>query len=193
MRLIAWASGGTFNKPCYHPPETMKIRTLSLRIFVIGLFVLSCVWLLASFGTLAYSVVSPPRDLVSIVGALEGRAQAPAMAVPAVQQINEQVGSLRRAFRVGYHVETSATLSLKSSSTETTTQVSYMAWFQKRSAPMLLLIQRLESNGVIQEYDIAEGAPLSLVAAYVYPLVFFAFALFVVRRYGRSGKTETPE
>jgi hypothetical protein len=115
------------------------------------------------------------------------------MAAPAVQQINAQVGILRKAFRVGYHVGASAALSAKGSNTSKTVQISYIAWFEKRPAPMLLLVERSESNGAVQEYDIEEGAPMSLVAAYAYPLVFFAFSLFVARRYGRAEKPQVPK
>jgi hypothetical protein len=160
---------------------------------VIGLFVLSSLWLLIGVVTILYSIVSPPRDLQEIGRALQDHGTAPPQATAIVQQTIDSAGILRRAVRVGYHVETSATLNVKGSHSSRTTQVAYVAWFQNISKPILLLIERSETDGVFQSYRIAEGAPLSLVSAYAYPLIAFGLSLYLVRRYGRREVDPTPD
>jgi hypothetical protein len=165
---------------------------LSLRVFVIGMLVLSSLWLLLGFVPILYSIVYPPRDLEAIVRALEVRGTAPPQAAAIVQQTIASAGTLRRGVRIGYHVEASATLNVKSSHSSKTTQVAYVAWFQNLSKPILLLIERSETDGVFQSYGIGEGAPMSLVGAYAYPLIAFGVSLFLVRRYGRRKVGPTP-
>jgi hypothetical protein len=162
---------------------------LSLRVFVIGLLVLSSLWLLLGFVPLLYSIVFPPRDLQEIVRALEARGTAPPQAAAIVQQTIDSVGTLRRTVRVGYHVQASATMNVKASHTSRTTQVAYVAWFQNLSKPLLLLIERSEGDGVFQSYSIEQGAPMSLVSAYAYPLIAFGLSLYLVRRYGRRPRS----
>lgn len=166
---------------------------LSLRVFVIGLLVLSSLWVLLGFVPIMYSIVFPPRDLQEIVRALEVRGTVSPQAAAIVQQTIDSAGTLRRAVRVGYHVQASATLNVKSSHSSKTTQVAYVAWFQNLSKPILLLIERSETDGVFQSYRIDEGAPMSLVGAYAYPLIALGLSLYLVRRYGRREIDPTPD
>jgi hypothetical protein len=151
---------------------------LSLRIFIIGLLVLSSFWVAATFLPVLYSVLFPPHDIQGIVRALEGKGGAPpGPATTVVEEIRALAGPLRRAWQVGYHSEVSATFQVNNSHTSRTTQASYIAWFQKNPKPILLLVERTETDGVLQGYRINQGAPLSLVGSFAYPLVLFAFSL----------------
>jgi hypothetical protein len=96
---------------------------------------------------------------------------------PAAGEIIAEAGPLRRALQVGYHSEVSATFQLNNSHASRTTQVAYIAWFQKSPKPILLLVERTETDGVLQGYRINQGAPMSLVGGAAFPLVFFAFSL----------------
>lgn len=166
---------------------------LSLRVFVIGLLVLSSLWVLLGFVPILYSIVFPPRDLQEIVGALKARRSAPPQAAAIVQQTIDSVGNLRRAVRVGYHIQAAATMNVNGSHTSRTTQVAYVAWFQNLSKPILLLIERSETDGVFQNYAIEQGAPMSLVTAYAYPLIALGLSLYLVRRYGRRALETTSD
>jgi hypothetical protein len=155
----------------------MLVR-LSLRVFIIGLLALSSLWVAAGFLPLVYSMLFPPRDIQQIVRALEGKGNAPpGPATTVVEEMLGLAGPLRRALQVGYHVEVSATFRLNNSHTTRTTQLSYIAWFQKIPGPMLLLVERTETDGVLESYQINQGAPMSLIGSYASPLLVFAFSL----------------
>jgi hypothetical protein len=155
---------------------------LSLRIFVIGLLVLSSLWVVATFLPILYSMLFPPRDIQEIVRALKAQGNAPQEAATIVEETIASVGPLQRTLQVGYHTGASVTLRHNDSHTSRTTQVAYVAWFQKIPKPILLLITRSETDGVFQSYRLDEGAPMSLVRGYAFPLVTFAFSLFLFRR-----------
>ncbi len=155
---------------------------LSVRMFVIGLLVLSSLWVAATFLPILYSVVSPPRDIRDIVLALETRASAPPDARATVEQTIASAGPLRRALQVGYYSGYAATLRHNNSHASRTIQVAYVAWFQNIPKPILLLITRSETDGVFQGYQLEEGAPMSLVGGYAFPLMTFALALVLFRR-----------
>lgn len=151
---------------------------LSLRVFIIGLLVLSSLWVAATLLPVLYSVLFPPRDIQVIVRALEGKGSPPpGPGTTVVTETMAEAGPLRRALQVGYHTEVSATFRLNNSHTSETTQVSYVAWFQKIPKPILLLVERTEMDGVLQGYRINQGAPMSLVGSLAFPLVVFAFSL----------------
>ena len=156
---------------------------LSLRVFIVGLLVLSSLWVADTFLPIFYSMVFPPRDIHGIVLALEHRGNAsPGMATTVAEQVIAQAGPMRKAWQVGYHSEVSATWQLHKSHTDRTTQVAYVAWFQKLSKPTLILIERSETDGVVQGYRINEGEPMGYVRGYGLPLAVFVFSLVVFLR-----------
>jgi hypothetical protein len=153
---------------------------LSLRVFIVGFLVLSTLWVAVAFLPMLYSKLFPPRDIHAIVNALEGQNEAPpGPATTVVEQTRAQAGVLRRAVQVGYHTEVSITVRYNESRSNRKTQVSYIAWFDKFPNPMLLLITRSETAGILQGYEINEGAPMSLVGSYALPLLIFVFSLFL--------------
>lgn len=150
--------------------------------FVIGFLVISSLWMAVTFLPVLYSIAFPPRDLRQIMLALESGGDSPSVASPAVAEVVASAGFARRAIPVGYYSGVSATLKHNDSHTDRTIQVSYVAWFQKMPHPILLLITRSETDGVLEEYRIDEGAPMSLVRAYALPMDMFVFSLFLYRR-----------
>jgi len=135
---------------------------------------------LATFLPVVYSLFFPPRDIQQIVRALEMREKLPPQLDSLAQQMIAQVGPLKRALQIGYHVGVSETIRYHASHSSKTTQVSYIAWFQKLPKPILLLIMRNETDGVVDSYDIEQGAPMSVVGALAAPVLTFAFSLFLV-------------
>ncbi|MFI5107234.1 MAG: hypothetical protein ACHP78_00140 [Terriglobales bacterium] len=61
--------------------------------------------------------------------------------------------------------------------------MSYLAWFQKIPKPLILLINRYESDGVLH-YEIAEaeGGLVTFVRGYVLPLLALGVSLYLVHR-----------
>jgi hypothetical protein len=164
---------------------------LSLRVFIIGLLMLSSLWVAATFLPIVYSMLFPPQDIQEIVRALKTQGNAPPVAATMVAQTIASVGPLQRTLQIGYYSGVSATLHVHDSHTSGTKQVAYIAWFQKLPKPMLLLITRSETDGVLQGYRLDEGAPMSFVPGYSFPLVMFAFSLFLFRRRKSPMLTDT--
>jgi hypothetical protein len=158
----------------------LKLRP---RTFAIGLLVFSSLWVAATLLPLLYSVFFPPGDLRGIVRALEMRGTAPPQATAIVQQTIAEAGPLRRAVQVGFYSGIAATFRLHASHYTKKTQVSYLAWFQKIRKPLILVIDRYESDGVLH-YEIAEaeGGPVGFARLYVLPLLALGVSLYLVRR-----------
>ena len=155
---------------------------LSLRTFIIGLFVASTLWMLVTFLPVVYSMIFPPRDLQQIVRALELRETSALDVAPAVQQVIAQAGPLKRAVHVGYHVGVTETIQHLQSHRSKTTQMAYIAWFGKLPKPILLLIMRNEVDGALDSYDIYQGTPMSMVTGFAYPILLFAISLYLLRK-----------
>lgn len=94
--------------------------------------------------------------------------------------------------QVGYHVGVAETIQYQASHKSKTTQLSYIAWFKNLRKPILLLIMRNEKDGVLDSYDIEEGAPMSLVSAFAFPVVTFAFSLFLLLKKKSPMLTDKP-
>lgn len=159
----------------------MFIR-LSPRTFWILLFVLSGLWLGASVFTVLYGIFSPAANFQEIVRALEMRGEPPLQAASAIQQTIIAVGPMQRAVQVGYYSKVTLTLQLGAKRKEKRTQASYIAWFQKVQKPILLILERNETDGVVQGYVIAEGEPMSIARSFAAKLLLFAFSLYMVIR-----------
>jgi hypothetical protein len=72
---------------------------------LIGLLVLSSLWVVITFLPLLYSILFPPRDIQEIVRALEERGTVSPQIATAVQETIASTGPLRRAVQVGYYSE----------------------------------------------------------------------------------------
>lgn len=155
---------------------------LRLRTFWIVLLVLSGVWVADVFGPLIYSVLSPKADLQDIVHALEGHGAPPPQVSAAVQGTIASAGTLQRAIQLGYYSGVTATFQLNASHTTRKTQVSYLAWFQKLPKPTILIINRYQTDGGSQNYEIGEGDIGSFARVLGFPLLALAFLIFVVRK-----------
>jgi hypothetical protein len=149
--------------------------------YAIILVALSSLWMCAMFLPLLYSVVFPNNDLRGIVYALEERGAAPAKAADIVKETLATAGPLRRAVQVGYYSGVTATVRISGSQASNRKQASYLAWFQKRSKPLLLVITRDEGGGSTAFY-ISEGKISGMVRSYSLPTLLFGVSLFLMRR-----------
>jgi hypothetical protein len=156
---------------------------LRLQTFWIILLVLSSLWVVAVFGPLVYSVLSPTEDLSAIVRALQGREVPPSKAGTIVQLVLEQGGPLGRAFQVGHYADGSVILQNGASHTTTKVSDTYIAWFRKFPKPILMMVQRYDEDGVLQRYEIHSADSVSpLARAYALPVVALAVSIYLVRK-----------
>jgi hypothetical protein len=154
---------------------------LNLRTFWIVLLVLTSLWVLAVFGPLLYSVLSPTTDLRAIVLALQRRGPPPPNAAPLVQQIFEQGGLLGRAIHVGHYAGGSVALQNGASHTMSEIADSYIAWFQKIPKPMMLVVRRDSADGILQDYKIDSGDVTAFLSrGFIPPLLSWAVSLYLV-------------
>jgi hypothetical protein len=156
-----------------------KIR---LRTFWILLLVLSGLWVADVFGPVIYSFLSPKPDFQDIVHALEGSGTPPPQASAAVQGTMASDGPLQRAIQISYYAKVTATFQFNASHTTRKTQVAYLAWFQRFPKPTILIINRNQTDGGLQDYEIGEGEIGNIAWGLGLPLLAFAFAIFAVRK-----------
>jgi hypothetical protein len=155
---------------------------LRLRTLWIVLLVLSSLWVADVFGPLIYSVLSPKADFQDIVHVLEGHGTPPPQVTAPVQETIASAGTLQRAIQVGYYSGVTATFQLNASHATRKTQVSYLAWFQKLPKPTILVINRYQTDGGSQNYEIGEGDIGSFARVLGLPLLALVFSIFAVRK-----------
>jgi hypothetical protein len=129
-----------------------------------------------------YSVMFPNKDLQGVVYALEERGTAPQEAIAVVQETIATAGPLTRAMPVAYYSGMTTTVRVSGSQTSKVKQASYVAWFQRRLKPLLLLIAVHEGEQGQKVYEINEGEPMFMVRGYTLPVLVFGVSLFLVRR-----------
>ena len=154
------------------------IRILSSRAASIVLLVLSAAWALATFGPLFYSLFFPTKDIQDIIQALEGRKTLSEELVPLVQQLTATNGKLKHAILVNAYWHLSGDYNVKTSQSEKITQLSYLAWFQKRSKPTILIVTRTVTNDSDLNFAVAEGDPLATLRDYFPPILLLALSVF---------------
>jgi len=131
---------------------------------------------------LFYSMFFPNQDIQQIQRALEGRATLPEPLAPLAQHVTTAVGPLHRAIQVGAYWHTSADYNIKQTHTIKETQLSYLAWFQKRSRPTILVFTRTETDGSQLSFDIDEGSVSATVRAYLLPAIVLAVSVYWFRK-----------
>jgi hypothetical protein len=146
------------------------------------LFVLSGLWMCVVFLALLHYIVFPSEDLQGIVHALQQQGPAPVAAESMVQETIAAVGPLIRALPVAFYSGGTATIRSGRSKTSSKKQASYVAWFQKRSKPLLLLVTCIEDDEGRKSFRIEEGEPIFLIRGYTLPVLAFGTMLFLVLR-----------
>jgi hypothetical protein len=153
--------------------------------YAIILLALSILFLGTTFLPFLYSILFPNDDLQRVVSALEDRGAPPLDADSVVQEAKNAAGLLTKAIPVGYYSGMSARFHLNGSPSPERikeSQVTYIAWFQKRSKPMVMAITLYENEGGQKAYGISEGNPVILVRGYGVPILLFGVALFLARK-----------
>ncbi|MBZ5662143.1 MAG: hypothetical protein LAO08_17215 [Acidobacteriia bacterium] len=155
---------------------------LGRRGFCIILLVISSLWVSDVFLPILYAVAFPAADFREIVQALELRGTSPPEATIAVQRVIAAAGPLRRAALVSTYSKVGVTLQLGAKHQTKRTQEGYIAWFENRHKPILLLIEHTQIDNSVKTYEIGEGEPTSVIRALGFPLLALAISAYMVRR-----------
>ena len=158
------------------------------RVVPLALLVISCLWMAAAVSSLFYSLLFPNADIRHIVRALEGRETLRSDLAPLAEATNS-VGRLKRAIQVAAYVGASVDYKYGESHTTKTTQLSYLAWFEKRSKPTILVVSRTETDGSQLHFDISEDNPFDTVRFYFVPAAVLAVSIYWFRR--KRSKSDT--
>jgi uncharacterized protein (DUF952 family) len=145
------------------------------------LLVLSIVWTAVAICPLLYSLLFPTQDIQRIVRALEGSETLGEDLAPLTQQVTNSAGRLRRAIQVGAFWRISGDYNIKTSHSSKSAQLSYLAWFEKRSNPIILIVTRTDVDGSRLRYEINEGDPLRTLRFYLLPVAALVFSVFWFR------------
>ena len=132
---------------------------------------------------LCYSLLFPNPEIRHIVRAFEGREDLEGLLAP-LASVTNSVGRLKRAIQVTAYWGVSAEHKGGESHTTKTAEVSYLAWFEKRSKPTILVVTRTQVDNSRARFDTDEGSLLRTLRIYLVPAVALAFSVywFVSRR-----------
>jgi len=167
----------------------LKLRSRALPIV---LLVFSSLWTAGAVLPLFYSLLVPDRDIQRIVRALEGRETLPEALAPLAQQVVDTAGHVKRAIQVGVYWHVEADYNIKKSHKTKKTQISYLAWFERRAEPTILIVTRREVDGAELYFNIDEGEPNYLLRFYLLPLSVLAFSIYWFRRRSSAPRDEHP-
>lgn len=167
----------------------------SRPIYAIILFALSVIYMCTTFLPLLYSLLFPNEDIEQVVAALKEAGPAPLDAENVVQEAKSAVGPLTKAIQVGSGYTLNKGFHLSGAHEETSvreTAYVYIAWFEKRSKPMLVSIALYANDAGQKAYQISEVNGMSVVRAYAIPVLLFAVSLFLMSRRKSSRQTSWP-
>lgn len=117
-----------------------------------------------------------------LVRALEGRETARKELSSLVQGIVNSTGFLKRAIRVSAYYGVSAEYKARQSHSSKEIEAAYLAWFEKRSKPTILVVHLSEIDGVTLQFNIYESSPIVHARMLLLPLLALAFSLYWFRK-----------
>jgi hypothetical protein len=144
--------------------------------------ILSVLWTAGVYFPFFYSLTSPNHDIQHLVGALQGHETARQELSSYVQNTIDSSGQLKHVVRVAAYYGASAEYKLQRAHTSKETEYAYLAWFEKRSKPTILVINLSEIDGSRLRFNMREGEPLGLARVLMTPLLAFSLSLYWFRR-----------
>lgn len=154
----------------------MFIR-LKGRAVPLALLVIASLWMALVIYPLFYSSLFPNPDIQHIVRAFEGketlRADLAALADATISS-----GPLKRAIPVAAYLGASAEYKHGESHRTKTAELCYLAWFEKRAKPTILVITRTETDGSRVHFEVSEDTPLDILRSYLLPAVVLAISIY---------------
>jgi len=164
---------------------------VSRRAAPVLFLVLSALWTSGVYFPFFYSLSIPNHEIQNLVGALEGHQSARQELSSLVQNTVDSFGHLKRAIRVAAYYGASAEYKMNQSHTSKKTEYAYLAWFEKRSRPTVLVVNLSEIDGSVLRFNIHESEPLALAQTLILPLIVLSFAFYWFRRNRASGHKES--
>ena len=152
---------------------------LSSRAAPAVLLVLSSLWMALTVSPLLYSLLFPNPDIKHIVSALKGKEILSGDVGRLVQQVTGSVGQMRRAIQVTAY--SSVEYKIVEPRKTRKTQVSYLAWFEKQSGPMLFVITRTQVDDSSLTIR-ADRGDLGTLRLYLAPALLVTFSFYWFRQ-----------
>ena len=153
---------------------------MSSRAAPVVLLVLSALWMAATVFPFFYCLLFPNADIEHLVGGLEGRETLSGDMARIVQQVTGSVGQLKRAIPIAAYF--SAEYKVRTPHATKTTEVSYLAWFEERPKPTILVVTRTEVDDSSVSVRTDEGSLLGALRVYLLPAAALAFSVYWFRR-----------
>lgn len=123
----------------------------------------------------------PNADIRHIVEALKGRETLQGDAARLVEQVSP-VGRLKHAIPVGAYWGGSAEFKIGESHTTKLIEIYYLAWFEKRSEPTILIMRRIEEDHSSLSFYIREGTLFGASRMYLIPAFLLALSIYWFKR-----------
>lgn len=155
---------------------------LSHRTLPILLLIFSGLWAVGIYLPLLYSLLFPNHDIQHLVGALERREPARQELRLLVKESTDSFGQLKRAIRVAAYYGASADYNVRQSHTTKNIEYSYVAWFENRSKPAILIVSLSNIDRSTLRFNVDEGSRMQMGRALLLPLFALAFSIFWFRR-----------
>lgn len=141
------------------------------------LLVISSLWMAAFALPLFYSLCFPNADILHVVRAFEGKEALRSDLAP-LAHVTNSVGRLKRAIPVAAYFGAATEYKHGESHSTKTTQLSYLAWFEKLPKPTILIVSRTQVDGSKARFETDEGSIFGMVRIYMLPVVPFALSLW---------------
>lgn len=144
--------------------------------------VLSGLWTAGTFFPLFYSLAFPNHEIQHLIGALGGHESPRQELSSFVQNVVSSSGYLTHAIRVTAYYVASAEYNQGKSHTSKETEFSYLAWFEKRPKPTILVVNVTELDAATVRFNVWENEPIGLARILLLPLGSLALSLYWFRR-----------
>jgi len=123
------------------------------------------------------SLFFPNRDIQHVVGSLRGQETLGGDLNRLSQEVTSSTGRLNRAIPVGAYWHATRDFSAARSHIVKKNQLMYLAWFEKRSRPTILVVTRTETDGSHLLFNISEEERSTIFWAYFWPVLAVALSL----------------
>jgi hypothetical protein len=150
---------------------------VSARAVPIALLALSSLWLAVYLFPLVFFLLFPATEIRQLTASLKNQQAPPQEMEAAQQQIFATAGHLKRAIPVGAFYYGSVEYKLGDWIVSRTTEVSYLAWLDRRSQPTILIITKTKVGNSLIHIHIGEGRPINTARVYAPPLLTFGLCL----------------
>ena len=129
-----------------------------------------------------YSILFPRGDFKRIVQGLEVNGSSSLGVDAAIQTTIVNAGRLQRAVQISSYTGVTVTFQFGERHMAKKSQAGYLAWFENRRRPLLLLIQQTQTDGSVNPYEIGEGDFSGMVRTFGFALLMFIVSFYMLTR-----------